>query len=144
MDIKGFFNGAREHLDVTWLVVTPAEGSRIDVGEEFDVQMSVRNTFIGGDDLPSFRDIELLITGTPYAEPTAPGVRVAERLGPGESAHPVVRFRALSADRRTDDAPREPIAHVRVRARLDMEALLDIETEPKVLRAQIHDLGRPE
>lgn len=141
MELKDFFDEARERLYVTWLTVTPTEGKHIDVGEEFDVQLSIRNTFSGTDGIPSFRDIELDIEGTVYAEPAAEasGLKVAERLGPGESIQRVVRFRALRADPKTEgEAHQEPIAGVKVRARLDLESMLDIETKPKVLRAQIY------
>jgi hypothetical protein len=139
MDIQDFLDGVREHLCVTWLVITPREGGRIDVGEEFDVQLSVRNTF-DGDSLPGFKDVELLIRGTDYAEPTGDSqLRITGRLGPGESVNRVVRFRALDSDPSTEGGPQqEPIADVRVRARLDMEAVLDIESKPRLLRTQIY------
>lgn len=143
MDLKDALQAARDHLDVTWLVVTPREGTRIDVGEEFDVQMAIRNTFVGSGTVPGFKDIELLIEETAFARPVGEGtVRVDARLGPGESAHPVVRFRALHADPAGKDGPRELIAGVRVRARLDIEPLLDVETDRKLVRIQVH--GDPE
>jgi hypothetical protein len=130
---------AREHLVVDWVVVTPREGRRIDAGEEFDVQLSVRNTF-ESDTFLGFRDIELLIEGTQYAEPAGdPRVSVEGGLSPGERKHLVVRFRALAADPITEGTTQqEPVGKVRARAGLALEAMPAIETEPRLLTAQIH------
>ena len=145
MEFRDLFDKAGEHLDVDWLVITPSEGRRIDVGEEFDVQLSIRNTF-HRDLLLGFKDIELVIKGTAFAELAGDRpLRVAGRLGPGETINQVVRFRALESDPKTEGGPeREPIAEVRARARLDLDALPNVETAPKLLRAQIHGGGPPE
>lgn len=145
MDLRDFIDRAGEHLDVDWLVITPREGRRIDVGEEFDVQLSIRNTF--PDDLHlGFKDIELVIKSTAFAEVAGDRqLPITGRLGPGQSINQVVRFRALKSDLLTESGPeREPVAEVQARARLDLDALPDVETEPKVLRAQIHGVGPPE
>ena len=145
MDFQDFFRAAQEHLDVSWLAVTPLEGRRIDVGEEFDVKLSIRNTFDGGSGIPIFKNVELAIEGTAYAQPTGESVlRVAERLAPGETVYRVVRFRALAADPTEGSQEQEPIADVRLRARLDIEAMLDIEADSTLLRAQIHGGSNPE
>lgn len=145
MDTRNLPDKAGEHLVVDWLVVTPKEGRRIDVGEEFDVQLSVRNGFDAGTFL-SFQDIELTIEGTEYAEPTgARSVPVEGRLGPGERSQLVVRFRALAADPATEGGVKqEPVGRVRARARLVLEEMPAIQSTPRLLTAQIHGGSAPE
>lgn len=142
MDTRDFLATVREHLDVTWLVVTPRNGQRIDVGEEFDVELLIRNK-LNSDDVLGFKDIELLIEGTSYARPVGDyQLPIAERLGPGESINHLVRFRALASDVSSEgSSDREPIADVRLRARLDWGAMSDIETKPRAVRAQIYGDG---
>jgi hypothetical protein len=145
MDIHDFLAGARKHLIVDWLLITPREGRRIDVGEEFDVEVSVRNAF-DADSSVGFTDIELQITGTTYAAPTGEGrLSVDGRLGPGERFSRVVRFRALASDPATEGGlEREPVGEVWARARLDLDAISLVETDPRLIRAQIYGGGPPE
>lgn len=144
MDLREYFERAKEHLEVDWVVITPREGLQIDVGEEFDVQLSVRNS-LPPDDLLSFKDIELVLEGSPFAEPVGERpVAIPGRLEPGEVVTRTVRFRALEADDATEGGPeREPIGTVRAKARFDLEAVSDFQTGSKVLRAQIHTGGPP-
>lgn len=145
MDTREFLDAVGDQLDVTWLVISPREGNRIDVGEEFDVELSIRNK-ADSEGLLGFKDIELLIGSTSYAQPTGDSqFRVADRLGPGESINHVVRFRALHSDESTEGTfQQELIGDVRVRARFDVDRMSVIETKPRLLRAQIYGVGDPE
>lgn len=144
VDFRGLLESAREHLEVDWVVITPHEGLRIDVGEEFDVQLVVRNTF-DGQGSPGFKDIELAIQGTRYAQPVdGARLQIERSLGPGESVKHAVRFRALEADLATEGhGPPERIAEVQATARLDLDPIPDVESAPKILRAQIHGGADP-
>jgi hypothetical protein len=134
----------RDHLVVDWVVVTPLEGRRIDVGEEFDVQLSVRNS-LRQDDVFAFADIEVLIESGEYVELAGASRRAIGRLGPGERAKEVLRFRALAADTPTEQSTKhEPIARIRARARLELASAPSIETSAKLITAQIHGSGSPE
>ena len=146
MDLENFLKRARGHLEVTWLLIIPTEGQRIDVGEEFDIRLAIRNTFEAGVGLPSFRDVDLTVKGTRYAAPIEDAViRVADRLAPGEGCQHVLRLRALEADPgEGGSAPPEPVADVTVRAGLEIDALLEVETRPTLLRAQIYGEAEPE
>ena len=140
MDFESFLRRARNHLDVTWLLVTPTQGRRIDVGEEFDIRLVIRNTFERGIGLPSFTDVDLQVAGTEHAVPVGNTVvRVTDRLEPGDGIQHVLRLRALKADPAdAASADPEPVADVSVRGRLDIDALLEVETKPMHLRAQIY------
>lgn len=144
MDLREYFERAKEHLEVDWVVITPREGLQIDVGEEFDVQLSVRNS-LKPDHQLSFKDIELVLNGSPFAEPKDGGrVEISGRLEPGEVVTRTVRFQALKADDASEGGTeREPIGTVSAKARFDFEALSDFQTAPKVLKAQIHSGGPP-
>lgn len=145
MSTRSLPDEAAERLLVDWVVVTPREGRRIDVGEEFDVHLSVRNGF-EPDTFLGFEDIELSIDGTEYAEPTGDRERRVEgRLGPRERTDIVVRFRALAADPVTEGSGKqELVGKVRARARLVLEEMPEIQSAPRLLTAQIHGLPTPE
>lgn len=144
MDLREYFQKAKEHLEVDWVVITPRDGRQIDVGEEFDVQLSVRNS-LQANDLLSFKDIELVMDGSPFAKPAGDGrLPIPGRLKPGEVVTRTVRFRALEADDGTEGGlEREPIGAVWARARFDLDAVSDFQTPPKMLKAQIHGGGPP-
>ena len=134
----------RDHLVVDWVVVTPLEGRRIDVGEEFDVQLSIRNS-LRQDAVFAFADIEVLIESGEYAELAGSPRRAIGRLGPGERAKEVLRFRALAADARTEATTKaEPIARIHARARLELASAPTVETSAKMITAQIHGSGSPQ
>jgi hypothetical protein len=145
VDTQDLLSEARERLIVDWVVVTPREGRRIDVGEEFDVQLSVRNGFSSATCL-AFQGIDLILEGSRYAEPVGePHLKVEETLDPGGVAHAMARFRALAADPLTEGTTeQERIGRVRARAQLVLQELPSIETTPRVLTAQIHDGSPPE
>jgi len=145
METPELLASAREHLIVDWVVVTPREGRRIDVGEEFDVQLSVRNAF-APETFLAYRDIQLMLAGSRYAEPVGePSLALEAGLGPGERAHVVARFKALGADPLTEGtAEQERIGQVHARARLVLQQLPDVETRPSVLTAQIHGGSAPQ
>ena len=144
MDLRDYFQQAKSHLEVDWVVITPREGGQIDVGEEFDVQLSVRNS-LQPNDLLSFKDIELVMAGSPFAEPAAGNrVPIPGKLQPGEVITHTVRFRALEADAASEGSPeRESIGTVWANARFDLDAVSDFQTAPKPLQAQIHADGPP-
>ena len=133
-----------DHLVVDWTVVTPLEGKRIDVREEFEVQLSVRNT-LGDGDVFAFADIEVSIESSRYVELVDEPRRLIGRLGPGQRASEVLRFRARSADPLTEGTTeQEPIARIHARARLELDGAPLVETPTKVIRAQIYGGGSPE
>ncbi len=141
MDFGAFHDMLVDRLYVTWVSVHPLEGRQIDVGEEFDVQLVVRNRFDEGVGAPDFVDVKVEVTNTGYASLVheSPVVDVAPRIVPGQSVGRVLRFRAEAADLSgSDGGEMEPVALVRVLARADLEALGRIETTSKVLQAHIH------
>jgi hypothetical protein len=142
-DPRGLLRLTGEHLVLTWLIVTPLEGRRIDVGEEFEVQLSVRNTLSEGD-VFAFVDIEVLIDTNRYVELVGASPRLIGRLDPGQRASEVLRFRALAADERSEGtAEQEPIARMHARARIELAAAQQVETPTQLLRAQIYGSGSP-
>ena len=133
-----------EHLVLTWVIVTPLEGRRIDVGEEFEVQLSVRNT-LSQDDVFAFTDIEVLIDPSRHVELIGASPRLIGRLDPGQRASEVLRFRALAADELSEGTTeQEPIASIHARARIELAAPQHVETPAQLMRAQIYGSGSPE
>ena len=133
----------RDNLYVTWVTVEPREGRQVDVGEQFDMRIVVKNRFEDGG--PDFLDVTLAVRETPFARPVDQNgpLHLVERLEPGATAQRVVRFEATAAHPEGDSAM-EPVAAVRVHARADLRAWWDVETEVRLLHAQIHGDVEPE
>jgi len=143
-DARRLFARTGEHLALTWVMVTPLEGRRIDVGEEFEVQLSIRNT-LSQDDVLAFADIEVLIDTSRYVELIGASPRPIGRLDPGQRASEVLRFRALSADELTEGTTeQEPIARIHARARIELARAQHVVTPSQLLRAQLYGSGPPE
>lgn len=138
MNLEELSTALRDHLYVTWVTVHPREGTRVEVGEEFDMQIVVRNRFPEGRG-PDFVSVALELQDTPFATlvDEARTVAMADRLPAGATVQRVFRFRATAAHP-DDPTTMEPVARVRVRARADLESLSRVETDARLLHAQIH------
>ena len=145
MDFLRLREHLNEHLHVTWITINPLSGRRIDVGEEFDMQVVVTNRLDKDSGAPDFVDVVLRIEDTGYASLVGDSAQIpiADRLGPGMSVQKVLRFKANAAADGEDPTQMEPVASVSVQARADLEALSALETRSRFLRAQIHGKESP-